>query len=129
MDDHEDPALQFFPDGEVDLYGALGVDKSTSNEEIKKAYRKLALRYHPDKVLSSASTSTLDPHQKFQQINFAYTVLSDETRRKRYDSTGKTNESMFEQDGFSWDEYFKEMWQGNVSGEKLNDFKKNYQSE
>lgn len=90
---------------------------------------RMALRYHPDKVLSSSSTSSIDPHQKFQQIGFAYSVLSDEARRKRYDATGKTNESMFEQDGFSWDEYFKEMWQGSVSGEKLDEFKKKYQRE
>jgi DnaJ family protein C protein 9 len=89
----------------------------------------MALRYHPDKVLSSSSTSSIDPHQKFQQIGFAYSVLSDEARRKRYDATGKTNESMFEQDGFSWDEYFKEMWQGSVSGEKLDEFKKKFQRE
>lgn len=90
---------------------------------------RLALRYHPDKVLSSSSTSDTHPHQKFQQINFSYGVLSDEKRRKRYDDTGRTDEPMFMEDGFSWDDYFKEMWQGNVSGSKLDEFKKNYQSE
>ena len=40
MDDHPDPALQFFPEGKVDLYGVLGVAKEATGEEIKKAYRK-----------------------------------------------------------------------------------------
>lgn len=40
MDDEADPALQFFPDGEVDLYGALGLTKEASEDDIKRAYRK-----------------------------------------------------------------------------------------
>lgn len=44
MDDDIDPALQFFPDGQVDLYGALGVEKDAKEEEIKKAYRRYVCR-------------------------------------------------------------------------------------
>ncbi|CAO1637898.1 unnamed protein product [Sympodiomycopsis kandeliae] len=130
MERDQDPALNFFPEGEVDLYGALGVQSTSTADEIKKAYRKLALRYHPDKVLSNSSdtSSSSSAHIRFQQLNFAYGVLSDEKRRKRYDETGRTDEPMFMEDGFSWDDYFKEMWQGNVSGSKLDEFKQKYQN-
>ena len=137
MDD-ADPALQFFAEGEVDLYGALGVSKEATADEIKRAYRKQALKYHPDKLAlsngggSSSSTSAGggsggEPSvgSKFQQIGFAYSVLSTESRRSRYDSTGRTDESMFDE-GMDWNAYFKEMWSGEVSAKTLEAFKKKY---
>ncbi|CAO1625765.1 unnamed protein product [Parajaminaea phylloscopi] len=128
MDRDADPALQFFPDGEVDLYGALAIKKDASADEIKKAYRKLALRYHPDKVgltaASSSATSAEDIKQRFQQINFAYTVLSTDTRRKRYDETGRTDESMFEE--VNWEEWVKDF--GKLDADKLDKFKAEYQN-
>ncbi|KAJ1017742.1 hypothetical protein NDA16_005061 [Ustilago loliicola] len=129
--DEEDPGLQFFPDGNVDLYGTLGVAKEATQEEIKKAYKKLALKFHPDKVLSnSASAGAEDAIQQFQKIGFAYAVLSDEVRRRKFDNTGSTKELMFgEGDAdFDWNEYFKELWTGEVSRQTLDDFKKKYQN-
>ncbi|KDN44725.1 DnaJ-domain-containing protein [Tilletiaria anomala UBC 951] len=144
MNDQADPALQFFPDGKVDLYGVLGVAAGASAEELKKAYRKLALRFHPDKVLSlssssnaaasssnSAPTTAEEASRKFQQLGFAYAVLSSPARRSRYDQTGRTDESLFagmgDDGAFDWNEYFKEMWTGQVSGKALEEFKKKYQ--
>ncbi|SPC63168.1 related to DnaJ protein [Ustilago sp. UG-2017b] len=134
--DEEDPGLQFFPDGNVDLYGTLGVAKQARPEEIKKAYKKLALKFHPDKVLSNSAPSNSAPGeaedaiQQFQKIGFAYAVLSDEVRRRKFDNTGSTKELMFgEGDAdFDWNEYFKELWTGEVSRQTLDEFKKKYQN-
>lgn len=125
----EDPAKTFFPDqDEPDLYGALSVSEEATADEIKKSYRKLALQYHPDKVNNSASASEEDKeaaNRRFHQISFAYTVLSDEKRRKRFDETGRTDESFFEGEA-DWNAYFKELWQGEVNGQTLDDFVKSY---
>ncbi len=65
-----------------DLYKILGVDKNASDEEIKKAYRKLAHKYHPDKPSGD--------EKKFKEINGAYQVLSDKEKRGQYDQFGQT---------------------------------------
>uniref|UniRef100_A0A0G4I4N6 J domain-containing protein n=1 Tax=Chromera velia CCMP2878 TaxID=1169474 RepID=A0A0G4I4N6_9ALVE len=64
------------------LYKALGVEPSSTQVEIKKAYRKMALLYHPDKNKSEEAT------KKFQVISAAYAILSDTDKRSRYDATG-----------------------------------------
>jgi DnaJ family protein C protein 9 len=122
----EDPAKAFFPDqDEPDLYGALGLSEDATSDEIKKSYRKLALQYHPDKVSSTSGQSSEDNTKRFHQISFAYTVLSDEKRKKRFDETGRTDESFFEGEA-DWNAYFKELWQGEVNGKTLDDFVKSY---
>src|SRR3954452_5937719 len=68
----------------VDYYKTLGVDKSATEEEIKKAYRKLARKYHPD-----LNPNDKEANKKFQQINEANEVLSDPEKRKKYDQYGK----------------------------------------
>lgn len=65
---------------EKDYYAALGVPKDASAADIKKAYRKLARRYHPD-----ANKGAAKAEERFKEISEAYDVLSDETRRKEYD--------------------------------------------
>jgi len=67
-----------------DYYQILGVDKDASIDDIKKAYRKLALQCHPDKNLDNKT----EAESKFQQISEAYQVLSDEEKRKNYDLYG-----------------------------------------
>ena len=62
-----------------DYYQILGVSRSASNEEIKRAYRKLALRYHPDK------TSDPSAHERIKKINEAYDVLGDPEKKRSYD--------------------------------------------
>jgi curved DNA-binding protein len=66
-----------------DYYQILGVQKSADQEEIKKAYRKLALKYHPDKNPNNPAAE-----EKFKKISEAYAVLSDQEKRKQYDSFG-----------------------------------------
>jgi curved DNA-binding protein len=66
-----------------DYYQILGVDKKASAEEIKKAYRKLALKYHPDRNKGDAGAE-----EKFKELGEAYAVLSDPEKRKQYDTFG-----------------------------------------
>jgi len=82
-----------------DLYETLGVSKQASNDEIKRSYRKLALKYHPDK-----NPDNQEAEQKFKDAAEAYAVLSDQQKRSRYDQFGHAGVGMGEnpgQGGFS----------------------------
>lgn len=72
----------------ADLYGVLGLAKDCSQQDIKKAYRKLALKYHPDK--NNGDESAAD---KFKEVTEAYSVLSDEEKRSNYDRYGSVDGS------------------------------------
>ncbi|CAK8722131.1 MAG: curved DNA-binding protein [Candidatus Electronema aureum] len=67
----------------MEYYKILGVEKSATADEIKKSYRKLALKYHPDK-----NPGNKEAEAQFKEINEAYAVLSDEKKRKEYDTYG-----------------------------------------
>ena len=71
-----------------DLYQVLGVGKSSTQEDIKKAYRNLAFKYHPDRNNGDAAAE-----EKFKKINEAYSVLGDEDKRKQYDLYGANSYS------------------------------------
>ena len=66
-----------------DYYEVLGVGKTATAEEIKKAYRKMAVKYHPDKNPGDKAAE-----EKFKEAAEAYEVLSDENKRARYDQFG-----------------------------------------
>lgn len=66
-----------------DYYKILGITKTATDDEIKKAYRKQALRYHPDK------NKTIGAEEKFKEIAEAYEVLSDKKKRDIYDKYGE----------------------------------------
>ncbi|HEY5966809.1 MAG TPA: DnaJ C-terminal domain-containing protein [Chitinophagaceae bacterium] len=68
----------------IDYYKMLGIDKNATQEDIKKAYRKLARKHHPD-----LNPNDKEAHKKFQQLNEANEVLSDPEKRKKYDQYGK----------------------------------------
>ena len=68
----------------IDYYNILGVNKGASQDDIKKAYKKLARKYHPD-----LNPNDPDAHRKFQEINEANEVLSDPEKRKKYDEYGE----------------------------------------
>ncbi len=74
-----------------DYYDVLGVSKSASADEIKKAFYKLASKYHPDKG---------GDEKKFKEVNEAYQILSDEKKRKEYDTYGQTFNGQGPQGGF-----------------------------
>jgi molecular chaperone DnaJ len=73
-----------------DYYNILGVDKSASEDEIKKAYRKLAMKYHPDKNNGDKASE-----EKFKEAAEAYDILSTPDKKKNYDTTGSPNASPF----------------------------------
>lgn len=70
----------------MDYYETLGVDKSATAAEIKKSYRKLALKYHPDKTSGDKVAE-----EKFKEVSEAYAVLSDVEKKKQYDTYGSTD--------------------------------------
>src|SRR5215510_47673 len=96
----------------IDYYKVLGLDKNATQEEIKKAYRKLARQYHPD-----LNPNDKEAHKKFQQINEANEVLSDPEKRKKYDQYGKDwkHAEQFEQARQSG-RRSADSWEGNFSG-------------
>jgi DnaJ-class molecular chaperone len=96
----------------TDYYKALGVDKKTSPEEIKKAFRKLAVKYHPDRNPNDKAAE-----DKFKDINEAYAVLSDPKKKEEYDTFGSSGfhkqysqEDIFR--GFDFGNAYKDMGAG-----------------
>ena len=70
----------------MDLYSVLWIDRSASKDEIKKAYRKKAMKYHPDRNAGDKWAE-----EKFKEINEAYWVLSDDAKKNQYDRFGSTS--------------------------------------
>lgn len=71
-----------------DYYEVLGVAKTATDAEIKSAYRKLAIKYHPDKHVDDSEADKKDAEEKFKEAAEAYEVLSDKQKRQRYDQFG-----------------------------------------
>jgi curved DNA-binding protein len=93
-----------------DYYQILGVDRKASTDEIRSAYRKLAMKYHPDK-----NPGDKKAEDKFKEINEAYQVLSDEQKRAHYDRLGSAYSNFRTTGGrpgdFQWDDWFQQQQQ------------------
>ena len=87
-----------------DYYKILGIEKNATEKEIKKAYRKLALKWHPDKNPNNRE----EAEEKFKKINEAYSILSDKDKRNEYDHGGMN----FDFRGFNVDDIFKSFFGG-----------------
>ena len=72
--------------GRKDLYSVLGVSQGADDDELRKAYRKMALKYHPDKQTGKSEEEKTAAENLFKSVNEAYEVLSDKEKRERYDS-------------------------------------------
>ena len=93
-----------------DYYDVLGVKKAATEEEIKKAYRKLAMKYHPDRNPGNRQ----EAEERFKEINEAYAVLSDKDKRRQYDQFGPSGFSQrYSQEdifrGFDINDLFKDL--------------------
>ena len=90
-----------------DYYKVLGVERKASADDIRKAYRKLAMQHHPDK-----NPGDKKAEDKFKEINEAYQVLSDEKKRARYDQLGSAYSDFRTSGGrpgdFQWDDWFQQ---------------------
>lgn len=100
-----------------DLYSVLGVERTASQDDIKKAYRKMSKEWHPDKHKGDTKAES-----KFKEINEAYEVLGDETKRSTYDRTGSTGGpgsggmGGFDFSGFQHSGDFTDMFEGFFGG-------------
>ena len=100
-------------------YDILGINNTSSIEEIKKAYRSLSLKYHPDRSNGDS--------KKFQALSAAHMILSDENKRKEYDETGGFNDQDNEtaQDFDAWYEYFRQLFPS-ISTKAIDEFASKY---
>src|SRR5450432_2554369 len=105
----------------TDYYKILGISKTASEEDIKKAYRKLARKLHPD-----LNPNDKEANKKFQQLNEANEVLSDPEKRKKYDQYGKDwqHSEQFEKARHSGRRpaYTEQQFSGDFDGDDFSEF-------
>ncbi|KAI9890362.1 MAG: hypothetical protein M1814_004272 [Vezdaea aestivalis] len=113
------------PPSDINPYEVFEIESTATADEIKKAYRKLALIHHPDKVAPEQKDSA---HESFQRLAFAYSILSDPRRRSRYDLTGSTSETLdLADDDFDWTSYYREQFADVISPSSIEEFASVYQ--
>ena len=98
-----------------DYYSTLGVDKNATTEEIKKAYRKLAMKYHPDRNPGDKSAE-----EKFKEITEANEVLSNPDKRKKYDQLGANWKNYQTAGNTNPNDWFRQYSSGRQAGGNFN---------
>lgn len=97
-----------------DYYEILGVKKTDSDDAIKKAYKKLALKYHPDKA---AADKKKEYEDKFKEINEAYSTIGDPEKRKKHDMGGESPFSGHSSRGGGFSDIFGDLFRGGFGGD------------
>ncbi|KAL8926079.1 MAG: hypothetical protein Q9172_001958 [Xanthocarpia lactea] len=113
------------PPKDIDPYTTLNLTPSASNAEIRTAYKRLALKHHPDKAEPSQKSSA---NSTFQNIAFAYAILSSPHRRTLYDTTRSTSEtlsSLSQDDDFNWLSFFRTQY-SSLSAVSIDEFSNTY---
>ena len=95
-----------------DLYEILGVSRDASENDIKKAYKKLALQYHPDRQGGKSDAEKKAAEEKFKEVSWAYDILSNPEKKQRYDQFGITDDQQQMGGGFDPTEIFKHFMGG-----------------
>lgn len=95
-----------------DLYEILGLSRDASESDIKRAYRKLAMQYHPDRQANKSDEEKKEAEEKFKEVSFAYSLLSDPEKKQRYDQFGITDDQQQMSGGFDPSEIFKHFMGG-----------------
>ena len=98
-----------------DLYEILELDKTATEQQIKANYKRLALRYHPDRQANKSDEEKKEAEEKFKSLSFAYSILSDPEKKQRYDQFGITDDQQQMSGGFDPSEIFKH-FMGGVGG-------------
>ena len=103
-----------------DYYKILEINKNSTPDEIRKAYKKLAFKHHPDKNLGNREES----EKKFKDISEAYSVLSDPSKKSDYDAFGRTEFQSFNYNNFDAFEFFHEIFKDNNDEEFEREYEK-----
>ncbi|KAK5008498.1 hypothetical protein LTR28_003897 [Elasticomyces elasticus] len=129
------------PPCEIDPYKTLNISQTATAEQVKSAYKKAALKWHPGMqlpaILPTADNNFLidkvrpedkdTAHTRFQELAFAYAVLGDERRRKLYDSTGHTSDILDdEENDFDWVSFYREQFRDVVTVQRITSFSNEY---
>lgn len=98
------------------LYEILGVPQNASDDDIKKAYRKLSLKWHPDRHMQDNDKDKKKAEEKFKEISEAYSVLSDKEKRQRYDMFGTVDDSFGGGSGMSPEDIMNDFFRNSGFG-------------
>jgi DnaJ family protein C protein 9 len=115
--------------GSTSLYSILQVEKTATSEQLKRAYYKAALRYHPDKQAGASAEAALEATKKFQALGFIHSLLSDSSRRAQYDRSGRLDdvddETTDDVAAGAWYDYWRDFF-APVTEEAVLAFEKSY---
>ena len=115
--------------GSASLYSILQVEKTATSEQLKRAYYKAALRFHPDKQVGASTEAALEATKKFQALGFIHSLLSDASRRAQYDRSGRLgdvdDEGVDDVAAGAWYDYWRDFF-APVTEEAVIAFEKSY---
>lgn len=123
MNGNEDAQSEVEVPNAIDPYEVLGLAIDATEGDVKKAYRKAALKNHPDKVPAERKE---EANSAFQKIAFAYAILSNPGRRKLYDETGSVEESVSIDPDWSWSDFYRAQFADVITSDAIAVFAAKY---